>query len=60
MITLGKLIHNKGHWKIYRQNGGMGETVYVIFLRDIFLAQTDNNKDALIIIRAWDNYVRLP
>jgi len=59
-IAPGELVYSNEHWKIFRQDAGMGEVDYAIFLMDEFFCRTNENRYAIIIVRACGNYMRLP
>ena len=44
-------IFDDGRWKINREDGGMGEKDYYIFLNDVFVASTDSEDMARRIVR---------
>lgn len=51
----GDLVYNSGPWKIYRQDAGMGEKEYRVFLNDRNFCVCDYRKDADLIIWAIRN-----
>jgi hypothetical protein len=50
--VLGSLVYSSTPWKIYRQDAGMGEYDYAIFLNDVFFARTEYSQTAHEIIEA--------
>lgn len=50
--VLGDLVYSSTPWKIYRQDAGMGEHNYAIFLNDVFFARTEYSQTAHEIIEA--------
>lgn len=50
--ALGDLVYSSMPWKIYRQDVGMEEHEYAIFLNDTFFARTDYSQTAHEIIEA--------
>lgn len=49
---MGDLVYSSAPWKIYRQDAGMGEHDYAVFLNDVFFCRTDCSQTAHEIIRA--------
>jgi hypothetical protein len=47
-----KCVYDNAPWKIYRQDAGMGEYDYVVFLSDVFFCRTEFEATAKEIIRA--------
>jgi hypothetical protein len=59
----GELVYSSAHWKIYRQDAGMGEKEYRIFLNDVNFCVCDHRKTADLIMaavsRGWSEPPRL-
>jgi hypothetical protein len=51
MIAPGEIVYEDKVWKVFRQDAGMGEKEYRAFRYDEFFCQTDNQEDAMEIIR---------
>lgn len=51
-IGPGELVYDIAPWKIYRQDAGMGEKEYRVFLNNVFFCQTENQITAEEIIKA--------
>lgn len=49
----GGLIYSGGLWKVYRQDAGMGEHDYALFLQDTFFARTETSQTAHQIINMY-------
>lgn len=45
-------VYSSAPWKIYRQDAGMGEHDYAVFLNDVFFCRTEHSQTAHEIIRA--------
>ena len=48
----GEIVYSSTPWKMYRQNAGMGEHDYAVFLNDVFFCRTEHSQTAHEIIRA--------
>jgi hypothetical protein len=48
----GELVYSSVPWKIYRQDAGMGESDYAVFINDVFYCQTDDSQTAQRIVEA--------
>jgi len=44
------LVYSSAPWKIYRQDAGMGEHDYAVFLNDVFFCRTDDSQTAMKIV----------
>lgn len=44
------IVYSSTPWKIYRQDAGMGEHDYAVFLNDVFYCRTDDSQTATRII----------
>jgi hypothetical protein len=51
-IAPGEIVYSSTHWKIFRQDSGMGEHDYAVFLNDVFFCRTEHSQTAHEIIRA--------
>lgn len=47
-----QLVYSSVPWKIYRQDAGMGESEYAVFLGDVFYCRTDDSQTAQRIVEA--------
>jgi len=47
-----QLVYSSVPWKIYRQDAGMGEHDYAVFLNDVFFCRTEYSQTAHEIIKA--------
>ena len=50
------IVYSSSPWKIYRQDAGMGEHDYAVFLNDVFFCRTEHSQTAHEIIRAIRGY----
>jgi hypothetical protein len=48
----GDLVYSSTPWKMYRQDVGMGEYDYAVFLNDVFFCRTERSQTAHEIIGA--------
>lgn len=46
------IVYSSAPWKIYRQDAGMGEHDYAVFLNDVYFCRTEHSQTASEIIRA--------
>jgi len=46
------IVYSSAPWKIYRQDAGMGEHDYAVFLNDVFFCRAEHSQTASEIIRA--------
>jgi hypothetical protein len=44
------IIYSSSPWKIYRQDAGMGEHDYAVFLDDVFYCRTEDSQTAMRIV----------
>ena len=44
------IVYSSSPWKIYRQDAGMGEHDYAVFLDDVFYCRTEDSQTAMRIV----------
>jgi plasmid stabilization system protein ParE len=54
------IVYSSTPWKIYRQDAGMGEHDYAVFLNDVFFCRTEYSQTANEIINAIRHHTSAP